>query len=165
MHNTRKFCQFKGHLEDGSNRYSFNCQLSNFEPDVNDFCGGLAPFVSDALKFCTQLCSRTSGVVNFISETPPADPLSATSSSAPCLTPGQKRGSNAAAPSTKKRKIGYQEKMNDFEEEIPEHQIGKLRQEHIVVSKIVAKHLNPKRWYTRSSSRGGGGGGVNMVEL
>ena len=80
--------------------------------------------MSDGFNFCTQLCSKTSGVVSIINEVPSAEPPSDSSSSASCKTPSQKRGSSAMAPRAKKRKGGYQEEMSILEEEIPEHQIG-----------------------------------------
>ena len=119
--------QFKGHAGNGSNRYSFNCQLSKFISDANGFCAELAPFLSDAKNFCTQLCSKTNGVVSLIGEAASTGIPSSSSSSlslpssASC---GQKRGSSTKAPNAKKKKGGYQEKMNILEEEIPDHQIG-----------------------------------------
>lgn len=86
--------------------------------------------MSDGVNFCSQLCSKTSGVVDFNSEIPaadllctPSDPLPSPSLPSSTST-GQKRGSRARAPSAKKKKAGYQEKISILEEEIPEHQIG-----------------------------------------
>jgi len=82
--------------------------------------------VSDASDFCTQLCSKTNGVVSFtipeeLSITPSSFSSSSTTSKSLC---GQKRGINTKAPNAKKKKGGYQEKMSILEEEIPDHQIG-----------------------------------------
>ena len=114
-------------------RYIFSCRLEKFDGTKNDFCRKLGLFVTNASKFCRQLCVMTKGTITTHSTIEKATQIqSSCSSSALCSTNSslqaqtqKRRSSDSDSGVSKKKKVNsFQAEHNRLREEIPVYQIG-----------------------------------------